>query len=82
MNDQTQTLQSSLQNEFLSHIKQEKLSVTVYLICGIKLQGVVTGFDHFSLFLKRNGHSQLIYKHAISTIMPTDPVSLSFDEEG
>ena len=60
----------NLQDTFLNKVRKEKLSVTVFLIHGVKLQGIVTWFDNFSILLKRENHVQLIYKHSISTIMP------------
>lgn len=66
----------NIQDLFLNKIRKEKMSVTVFLMNGIKLQGVVTWFDNFSVLLKRESHVQLIYKHAISTIMPGGPLNL------
>jgi host factor-I protein len=63
----------SLQDHFLNSIRRAKLPVTIFLVKGVKLQGVVTWFDSFSLLLRRDGASQLIYKHSISTIMPPEP---------
>ena len=63
----------SLQDHFLNSIRRAKLPVTIFLVKGVKLQGVVTWFDAFSLLLRREGASQLVYKHSISTIMPADP---------
>jgi host factor-I protein len=63
----------SLQDHFLNAIRRAKLPVTVFLVKGVKLQGVVTWFDAFSLLLRRDGTSQLVYKHSISTIMPAEP---------
>ena len=65
----------NVQEIFLNSIRKEKIPVTVFLINGVKLQGIVTWFDNFSLLLKREAHVQLVYKHAISTIMPTEPVN-------
>lgn len=67
---------NSLQDVFLNAIRKQKTPVTMFLINGVKLQGVVTWFDNFSVLLRRDGHSQLVYKHAISTIMPAVPVQL------
>ena len=61
----------SLQDQFLNSIRRSKSPVTIFLMKGVKLQGVVTWFDAFSLLLRRDGSAQLIYKHAISTIMPS-----------
>ena len=60
----------SLQDQFLNSIRKSKAPVTIFLVKGVKLQGIVTWFDPFSLLLRRDGNSQLVYKHAISTIMP------------
>ncbi|EKV26483.1 RNA-binding protein Hfq [Caenispirillum salinarum AK4] len=66
----------NVQDVFLNHIRKNKSPVTVFLVNGVKLQGIVTWFDNFSLLLRRDGHTQLVYKHAISTVMPTTPISL------
>jgi len=60
----------SLQDHFLNSVRRAKLPVTIFLVKGVKLQGVVTWFDSFSLLLRREGAAQLVYKHSISTIMP------------
>ena len=65
----------NVQEIFLNSIRKEKIPVTVFLINGVKLQGIVTWFDNFSVLLKREAHVQLVYKHAISTIMPAEPVN-------
>ena len=70
----------NLQDTFLSHIRKNKTPVTVFLVNGVKLQGIVTWFDNFCVLLRRDGHSQLVYKHAISTVMPVAPVQL-YDEK-
>lgn len=62
-----------LQDHFLNSVRRAKLPVTIFLVKGVKLQGVVTWFDAFSLLLRREGASQLVYKHSISTIMPAEP---------
>jgi host factor-I protein len=66
--------QTSLQDLFLNALRRSKAPVTMFLVKGVKLQGIVTWFDNFSVLLRRDGQSQLIYKHAISTIMPSGPV--------
>ena len=66
----------SVQDVFLNKIRKDKTPVTVFLVNGVKLQGIVTWFDNFCLLLRRDAHSQLVYKHAVSTIMPQHPVSL------
>ena len=63
----------SLQDHFLNSLRRHKTPVTIFLVKGVKLQGVITWFDAFSLLLRREGISQLIYKHAMSTIMPAEP---------
>ena len=66
----------NVQDVFLNHIRKQKTPVTVFLVNGVKLQGVVTWFDNFCVLLRRDAHSQLVYKHAISTVMPSLPVQL------
>jgi host factor-I protein len=66
--------QGSLQDLFLNSVRKTKTPVTMFLVKGVKLQGIVTWFDNFSVLLRRDGQSQLIYKHAISTIMPAGPI--------
>lgn len=66
----------SVQDVFLNHIRKQKIPVTVFLINGVKLQGNVTWFDNYSILLRRDTHAQLVYKHAISTIMPGGSVNL------
>ena len=75
-----QEKQQNLQDTFLNHLRKTKVPVTVFLVNGVKLQGIITWFDNFSMLLRRDGVSQLVYKHAISTIMPGAPISL-FDDE-
>ncbi len=66
----------NLQDTFLNHVRKAKVPLTIFLVNGVKLQGIVTWFDNFCVLLRRDGHSQLVYKHAISTIMPSQPVTL------
>ena len=68
--------QTSLQDLFLNALRKSKTPVTMFLVKGVKLQGIVTWFDNFSVLLRRDGQSQLIYKHAISTIMPAAPIDV------
>jgi host factor-I protein len=63
----------SLQDHFLNSVRRAKLPVTIFLVKGVKLQGAITWFDSFSLLLRRESASQLVYKHSISTIMPAEP---------
>ena len=62
--------QANLHDAFLNLLRKNMVPVTMFLVKGVKLQGIVTWFDNFSILLRRDGHSQLVYKHAISTIMP------------
>ncbi len=66
----------NLQDTFLNSVRKSKTPLTIFLVNGVKLQGVVTWFDNFCVLLRRDGQSQLVYKHAISTIMPAQPVQL------
>ena len=66
----------NVQDVFLNHIRKQKTPVTIFLVNGVKLQGIVTWFDNFSVLLRRDGHTQLVYKHAISTVMPSAPIQL------
>ena len=68
--------QQNLQDAFLNHVRKNKISLTIFLVNGVKLTGIVTWFDNFCLLLRRDGHSQLVYKHAISTIMPSEPLNM------
>ncbi len=68
--------QPALQDLFLNALRKAKTPVTMFLVKGVKLQGIVTWFDNFSVLLRRDGQSQLIYKHAISTIMPGGPIDV------
>lgn len=66
----------NVQDVFLNNIRKNKTPVTIFLVNGVKLQGIITWFDNFSVLLRRDAHSQLVYKHAISTIMPGAPIQL------
>ncbi|CDI08315.1 RNA-binding protein Hfq [Agrobacterium pusense] len=70
----------NLQDLFLNTVRKKKISLTIFLINGVKLTGVITSFDNFCVLLRRDGHSQLVYKHAISTIMPGQPLELKIEE--
>ena len=71
----------NLQDVFLNTVRKQKISLTIFLVNGVKLTGVVTSFDNFCVLLRRDGHSQLVYKHAISTVMPSQPVHMYEDNE-
>ncbi|GAA4038399.1 RNA chaperone Hfq [Parerythrobacter jejuensis] len=75
--DQGNGKPANLQDAFLNQLRRNKTPVTVFLVKGVKLQGIVTWFDNFSMLLRRDGQSQLVYKHAISTIMPGQPMDSS-----
>ncbi len=77
MPDKTQNLQDA----FLNHVRKQKIPLTIFLVNGVKLQGVVTWFDNFSLLLRRDAQSQLVYKSAISTIMPGAPLNMFDGDE-
>ncbi len=77
MADRTQNLQDT----FLNYVRKNKTPLTIFLVNGVKLQGVVTWFDNFCVLLRRDGQSQLVYKHAISTIMPSQPINLYDGED-
>jgi host factor-I protein len=66
----------NLQDTFLNSVRKSRTPLTIFLVNGVKLQGVVSWFDNFCVLLRRDGQSQLVYKHAISTIMPSQPVQL------
>ena len=68
---------NNLQDIFLNSLRKSKTPVTMFLVKGVKLQGIITWFDNFSVLLRRDGQSQLIYKHAISTVMPAHPIDLA-----
>lgn len=73
-------MSQNVQKDFLNDLRQNKISVTVFLVNGVKLQGIITWFDENSLLLRRDGHTQLIYKHAVSTIMPGAAVDIDLPE--
>ncbi len=68
---------NNVQSEFLTDLEKNEISVTVFLINGVKLQGIITKQDEQSLLLRRDGHTQLVYKHAVSTIMPSVAVNIA-----
>lgn len=72
----TNDKKQNLQDTFLNSVRKTRTPLTIFLVNGVKLQGVVSWFDNFCVLLRRDGQSQLVYKHAISTIMPSQPVQL------
>ena len=73
---------NDLQYTFLNRLRKDKEQVVLFLVNGVKLQGMITWFDETSVLLKRDGHSQLVYKHGISTVMPLDPIQFLDIETG
>ena len=71
----------NIQDVFLNHVRKKHVGVTIFLVNGVKLQGNITWFDNFSILLRRDSQSQLIYKHAISTIMPLNSIDLFEESE-
>lgn len=71
-----------LQDAFLNRVRKDRIPVTVYLVNGVKLQGAIRAFDNFCLLLARDGRSQLVYKHAVSTVMPGKPVDPFSSDKG
>jgi len=71
----------NIQDVFLNVVRKNKVPLTMFLVNGIKLQGIVSAFDSFSVMLRRDNQIQLVYKHAISTIMPNGPVKMYDGEE-
>ena len=66
----------NVQDVFLNYVRKHKVAVTIFLVNGVKLQGNISWFDNFCILLRRDSQSQLVYKHAISTVMPSDPIQL------
>ena len=72
--------QINLQDAFLNQIRKENIPVTIFLVNGFQLKGMVRGFDNFTVILESDGKQLMVYKHAISTVSPLRPVSTSFSE--
>ena len=72
---------NNLQDTFLNYLRKNKTPITLFLINGVKLQGVITWFDNFAVLLNRDHQTQMVYKHAISTVMPMEPIDLSEEDE-
>ena len=73
-------IRPNLQDLFLMRIRREKTPVTVFLMNGFQMRGIITGYDSFAVILESEGRQQMIYKHAVSTIVPARPVELSWEE--
>ena len=72
---------NNLQDAFLNHVRRNKIPITVFLINGVKLQGIINFFDNFCILLRHDSNVQLVYKHAVSTIMPGEEISLFVEDE-
>ncbi|MBR1605499.1 MAG: RNA chaperone Hfq [Alphaproteobacteria bacterium] len=72
-------MSQNVQTTFLQELKDKEISVTVFLVNGVKLQGIITWFDDSTILLRRDGFTQLIYKHSVSTVMPSQPVDIKVD---
>ncbi len=77
-NENMKTL--NLQDTFLNQARREKIAVTIYLTNGFQFKGIVRGFDNFTVILDCDGKQNLVYKHAISTIIPTKPITMSQED--
>lgn len=72
--------QINLQDAFLNQVRKENIPLTIYLVNGFQLKGLVRGFDNFTVILEQDGKQQMVYKHAISTVAPLKPVNTNFSE--
>jgi len=72
-----------MQDAFLNQIRREKIPVTIYLVNGFQIKGLIKGFDNFTAIVEQDGRQQMVYKHAISTVAPIKPISiLAMDNKG
>ncbi len=72
----------NLQDVFLNQVRKEQIHITVFLISGYQIKGLVKGFDAYTIVINTDGKQQMIYKHAISTLIPSRPVNfLNYEEE-
>jgi len=72
----------NLQDTFLNQIRKENLPVTIYLVNGFQLKGLIKGFDNFTVVIEFEGRQQMVYKHAISTVMPIRPINFMATSAG
>lgn len=72
----------NLQDTFLNQIRRENLPVTIYLVNGFQLKGLIKGFDNFTVIIEFEGRQQMVYKHAISTVMPIRPINIAAASAG
>jgi host factor-I protein len=77
----SQKQQQNLQDIFLNACRKQKVQVTVYLNNGVKLQGMITGFDNFSIILRRSTQTQLVYKHGVATVVPQHPIQMQDQDD-
>jgi len=70
----------NLQDVFLNQVRKEHITITIYLINGFQLKGMVRGFDNYTIVLDNDGKQQLVYKHAVSTIIPMKPINFAFSD--
>lgn len=70
----------NLQDIFLNQVRKEHIQITIYLVNGFQLKGLVRGFDNYTIVLDNEGKQQLVYKHAVSTIMPVKPINFAFSD--
>ena len=77
-----QSSKGNLQDLFLNQARKEKMPVTVFLMNGFQIKGYVRGFDNFTVILDSDGRQQMIYKHALSTVVPLRPLNFAETEEG
>lgn len=70
----------NLQDVFLNQVRKEHITITIYLVNGFQLKGMVRGFDNYTIVLDNDGKQQLVYKHAVSTIIPMKPINFSFTD--
>jgi host factor-I protein len=68
--------QFNLQDAFLNQVRKDKILVTIYLVNGFQIKGIVKGFDNFTVIVEMDGRQQLVYKHAISTVAPIKPINI------
>lgn len=72
--------QINLQDAFLNQVRKDNIPVTIFLVNGFQLKGMVKGFDNFTVIMESDGKQMMVYKHAISTVSPMKPVNTSFSE--
>ncbi|GAB6151646.1 RNA chaperone Hfq [Desulfosporosinus burensis] len=72
----------NLQDTFLNQVRRENLPVTIYLVNGFQLKGLIKGFDNFTVVIEFEGRQQMVYKHAISTVMPIRPINFNTASAG